>query len=794
MSQTRSQILITAKDETRSALQSVSQGVSRMAGDIAQVNTLMQGWLTAKAASQAYSFGKAVVDARIEVDRFRSSMTASVGAQQVATELSFVRMEAERMGLPLQASAEAYAKFSASMKGSALEGDEARKIFTSVSQAGSVLSLSADDMSGVFRALTQMMSKGTVQAEELKGQLGERIPMAMQVAAKAMGVTQAELSKQMEAGAINSAQFVRAWADTLSKEVAPGVVSAAQSMQAQVNRLGNAWTELKQTVASGPVGDMMASGFGSAASVMKELNVHVSQHDTEIKAASESAAALGNNWTWLAARADLFGDSVRLLGREVIEYRQELERIAKLHPAPLPIATQSQVRSIDNPQMASLTTGSLREVDAMNQKFRSPAKQRADEIADARRLQGLTGRDMSGVIAEINRRGAPNGKSEFAKAMDHIVQGAETASQAVSKLRREIEGFHAGDAGKVQAEINDLVDKQDGLKMVGGNDKDAARGVAALESQINAKRELLELMTKESELQENRKGFDESIAAIRALDDAAIAAMKTAEQELIGLQEENRWRGLLRSEIEADKIARLEEQTVLDQSLGASAAQVAAKQKEIDVRRALRLEMKASEAMVEQEQRITKEAQTAKDKARELGATLSSSLEDAIFSGKKASDVLQQLGIDLARLMLRRNFLDPLFNPNNDWLKGLSGAIMPAAGAALGGSGWVSGFDLGNRALGGPVSRGGIYEVVEKGMPEMVRYGSKSYLMSPGDGQVTPMSAGGSGGVTVIIHQNNNVDARADSASIRTAMMNAKNEAVAAVQESMRSGGWAANN
>ena len=42
-------------------------------------------------------------------------------------------------------------------------------------------------------ALAQMASKGTVQAEELRGQLGERLPGAFKIAAAAMGVTQAEL-------------------------------------------------------------------------------------------------------------------------------------------------------------------------------------------------------------------------------------------------------------------------------------------------------------------------------------------------------------------------------------------------------------------------------------------------------------------------------------------------------------------------------------------------------------------------------------------------------------------------
>ena len=41
------------------------------------------------------------------------------------------------------------------------------------------MGLSADQTSGVLLALQQMISKGTVQAEELRGQLGERLPGAL---------------------------------------------------------------------------------------------------------------------------------------------------------------------------------------------------------------------------------------------------------------------------------------------------------------------------------------------------------------------------------------------------------------------------------------------------------------------------------------------------------------------------------------------------------------------------------------------------------------------------------------
>lgn len=63
-------------------------------------------------------------------------------------------------------------------------------------------------MQGAFLALGQMISKGKVQAEELRGQLGERLPGAFQLAAKAMNMTTAELDKFMADGKLTAEELL----------------------------------------------------------------------------------------------------------------------------------------------------------------------------------------------------------------------------------------------------------------------------------------------------------------------------------------------------------------------------------------------------------------------------------------------------------------------------------------------------------------------------------------------------------------------------------------------------------
>jgi len=71
----------------------------------------------------------------------------------------------------------------------------------------SALGRRPEDLLRMRYAFTQMMSKGTVSAEELRGQLGEIFP-AMKILAREMGITTGELRKRMKEGAVGSKQAI----------------------------------------------------------------------------------------------------------------------------------------------------------------------------------------------------------------------------------------------------------------------------------------------------------------------------------------------------------------------------------------------------------------------------------------------------------------------------------------------------------------------------------------------------------------------------------------------------------
>jgi tape measure domain-containing protein len=103
-------------------------------------------------------------------------------------------------------------------------------------------------MDGVFLALGQMISKGKVQAEELRGQLGERLPGAFNLAARAMGVTTAQLDDMLKKGQVTAEDMLPKLAAVLKDEFGPAAEHASQGAQGAVNRLSTEWNLFKATV------------------------------------------------------------------------------------------------------------------------------------------------------------------------------------------------------------------------------------------------------------------------------------------------------------------------------------------------------------------------------------------------------------------------------------------------------------------------------------------------------------------------------------------------------------------
>ena len=127
-------------------------------------------------------------------------------------------------------------------------------------------------------------------------------------------------------------------------------------------------------------------------------------------------------------------------------------------------------------------------------------------------------------------------------------------------------------------------------------------------------------------------------------------------------------------------------------------------------------------------------------------------MEDAltrfVTTGKASfKDLATSILADLARIAARQAIVGAI----GSIVGSLAGGITAGAGATSGGTmtGNVDGMSgawgaIGRRAIGGPVAARQMYEVNERGMPELARIGDKSFLlMGSQSGHVSPMVAQG---------------------------------------------------
>ena len=134
----------------------------------AQLNSTNKLWEAAKRVALLYvgiNTVRSIVETTKSFDALRASLGVVFGQTNVAAEFAFISQEAVRLGISVSLAGKEYTKLAAAAKGTIIQGQGVKDIFTGISETARALNLSADDTAGAFRAITQIMSKGTVQAK-----------------------------------------------------------------------------------------------------------------------------------------------------------------------------------------------------------------------------------------------------------------------------------------------------------------------------------------------------------------------------------------------------------------------------------------------------------------------------------------------------------------------------------------------------------------------------------------------------------------------------------------------------
>ncbi|WP_105906818.1 tape measure protein [Escherichia coli] len=200
-----------------------------------------------KAGAAIYSFQTAleayrkIMEVGLKKEASQRAAQFVLGDEGAKRATEFVKNLANNTGVDQIETLSSFAKFSAGAGD--MDAGQKESLFSNVIGTSRLMGLSTDEINGILKAFEQMASKGKIQAEELRGQLGDRMAGAFQLFARSLGMTTEELDKAMKDGKVLSKDVLPKVSAEMGRMIdkAGGWEKIINSTQTQLGRLSNSW-------------------------------------------------------------------------------------------------------------------------------------------------------------------------------------------------------------------------------------------------------------------------------------------------------------------------------------------------------------------------------------------------------------------------------------------------------------------------------------------------------------------------------------------------------------------------
>ena len=189
----------------------VGSAVGGIAGGLAGgVPGAFAGAAVGQAVDNLITYSAAIATTTAEVNK---SKIALAGVTKNVNDYDFALKTARDAGdkflIPITEAARKFTKLQASVVGAGFDTKTTAKTFNAISAAIIATGGSTEDLNGALTATAQVFSKGKVTAEELRGQIGERLPGAFTIFAQSIGKTPQQLDKALQDGEVSLGDFIK---------------------------------------------------------------------------------------------------------------------------------------------------------------------------------------------------------------------------------------------------------------------------------------------------------------------------------------------------------------------------------------------------------------------------------------------------------------------------------------------------------------------------------------------------------------------------------------------------------
>lgn len=165
-----------------------------------------------------------------DLAKLQAGLRGVAGSQvEYQSALQTIKRASEELNIPIAQGTQSMTQLTAAVKGAGGTVQDASLAFMAISSAIKATGGSTQDAEGAVRAITQIFSKGKVSAEELRGQLGERLPGAVTLFAQSLGMSGKELDKALEQGKVGLADLIKFLEQTYTRYGATARIIANSS-------------------------------------------------------------------------------------------------------------------------------------------------------------------------------------------------------------------------------------------------------------------------------------------------------------------------------------------------------------------------------------------------------------------------------------------------------------------------------------------------------------------------------------------------------------------------------------
>ena len=231
-------------------------------------------------------------------------------ALQAATKVT------QDFNVPQEVAIKSMTRLSAAVVGAGGNVADAEVVFRNITSAIKATGGGAQDVDSAITAMVQTFSKGKVSAEELSGQLGERLPGAVTKFAEANDMTLPQLQKAFKAGTVGLDELMK-FIISLGPEYAKTAAKIADSSADAGARAQVAFNEVRIAVGEAlqPVGAQMQEAFAEfITDIAPALISAAKAAATGLNLILDVAAFLVKNFEQIASAALVLGSAVGAAG------------------------------------------------------------------------------------------------------------------------------------------------------------------------------------------------------------------------------------------------------------------------------------------------------------------------------------------------------------------------------------------------------------------------------------------------------------------------------------------------